>query len=117
MQNKVAEAGGTLTVNSAWRPQQYQDHFREIVDKWKDFQKFPTYKNLPECKPIYEQIVSEKQKHGLGTVVGIQSRHVAGTAFDANWSNISVSKIDQLAAQCGGMSRPIPNDDIHFQVK
>jgi D-alanyl-D-alanine carboxypeptidase len=115
MQTKVAAAGGTFTVTSAWRPQQYQDHFREIFDKWQQFQSSPGLKNRPECRPTYEQIVAEKQKHGLQAMVGKTSRHVAGTALDAVWSNIQDATVDQLATQCG-ISRPWPNKDRpHFQ--
>jgi D-alanyl-D-alanine carboxypeptidase len=115
MQAKAAAAGGTLTVTSAWRPQQYQDHFREIFDKWQQFQSSPGLKNRPECKPTYDQIVAEKQKHGLQAMVGKTSRHVAGTAFDAIWSNIPDSTVDQVASQCG-ISRPWPKKDRpHFQ--
>ena len=111
LRSAVTARGGVLSVNSAWRPQAYQNHLREIVDKLAAIDK---HRSKPACKVIYNELVSEKSRHGLGTVVGLTSRHTLGTAFDANWTGISTVQLDLLAAACN-LSRPILNDPIHFE--
>jgi hypothetical protein len=75
LEAKLAEKGWTIEYSSAYRPQQYQDHFYDIVTKLSD----PSKLTKEELK-YYE---SEKEAHGLGDVVAEYSHHTDGTAFDA----------------------------------
>ncbi|MEN9912584.1 MAG: hypothetical protein RI956_1028 [Pseudomonadota bacterium] len=113
----VTKAGGILTVNSAWRPIGYQEHFYEIFSKFNELNK-PENKKTQACKPIRDKIVYEKDtKHRIQGAVAkpSESRHEKGLAFDANWSNISDAKIDALLPACN-LTRPFKTTDrIHFQ--
>ncbi|MEY3997002.1 MAG: hypothetical protein RL344_1345 [Pseudomonadota bacterium] len=113
----VTKAGGTLTVNSAWRPIGYQEHFYEIFSKFNELNTIKNKKN-PACKPIRDKIVYEKDtKHGIQRAVAkpSESRHEKGLAFDANWSNITTAKLDALLPSCN-LTRPLKiKDHIHFQ--
>jgi hypothetical protein len=104
---------GSITITSAWRPQPYQDHLKDIVDKLAQLNTHPSKSN-PNCAPIKATLMAEKARHGLGTLVGRTSNHTSGNAFDANWS-VTNAKIDTLAAPCG-LTRPFPAiDPVHFQ--
>jgi hypothetical protein len=109
----VTKAGGKLKVNSAWRPQAYQDHLYEINEKRKKLEGSPNNTNQ-FCKPIYKAVMAERDKHQLKPKVAKSSLHEKGLAFDANWPNITAAKVDALAATCG-LSRHIKNDPPHFQ--
>jgi hypothetical protein len=116
LRNAIAleRPAGSITVTSAWRPQAYQDHLREIVDKISQINTEGN-KKIPACDPIRSDLLLEKARHGLGTIVGRTSNHTAGNAFDASWSGIRAARLDALATQCG-LTRPFPTDDpVHFQ--
>lgn len=110
LRTEVTAAKGTLTVTSAWRPQLYQDHLREVFTKNIALQKIAN----PACAEIKKAIKQEFRQHGLQGRVAINSPHTAGKAFDATWS---VKDIDGLANKCG-LYRPFPIDDrVHFIAK
>ncbi len=110
----LEKSPGSITVTSAWRPQAYQDHLKEIVDKISQINSRDNKKILA-CAPIRSSLEAERSRHGLGTLVGRTSNHTAGNAFDASWSGITNARIDVLAGQCG-LTRPFPgNDPVHFQ--
>jgi len=108
LQNAVSNAGGTLTVTSAYRPQDYQDHLREVWDKWQ------AIKNNTQnaCQERKSQIQTEWDRHDMVHQPATVSPHTAGNAFDANWSPTSLD-IDSLASSCN-LSRPVANDRVHF---
>lgn len=117
LKNKVISLGGTLTVTSAWRPQTYQNHIREIFDKWRDLKKIrEDYPNqFPQCDERFKQLNVEYKRHGLKGRVGQKSNHTSGNAFDATWKGVTTEQID-IAAQGCGLTRPFPADDhVHFQ--
>jgi hypothetical protein len=122
LRDKVAEKGGTLTVNSAWRPQAYQDHLRELSDKHPALIKLAILEQVAEClpAPYYGAVHPDYVKHGLNRNVAKVSNHTSGDAFDASWSG--VNNIDKLAGDCG-LHRPLPapkadgGDPIHFTHK
>jgi hypothetical protein len=117
LRNAVSKAGGTLTVNSAWRPIGYQEHFYEIFTKFNEL-KTTRNKKIAACKPIRDQVIFEKNtKHGIQGKVAkpSESRHEKGLAFDASWSNITTAKLDALLPSCN-LTRPFKKTDkIHFQ--
>lgn len=111
LRKEVAAAKGILTVNSAWRPPAYQDHFYEIKTKYN----LLDTKEIPGCSAIKMAIAAEYQNHGLTGLVGKTSKHSIGEAFDANWS--SGIEIDLLAGKCN-LYRPWKKKDrMHFIAK
>jgi hypothetical protein len=109
LQNAATAAGGSLTVTSAFRPQTYQNHIREVWDK---FQKIRNW-NEAECNTVKANIQAEWNLHGLAFQPAAVSNHTAGTAFDANWNLPAGVSIDTLAAGCS-LSRCVPGDNVHF---
>ena len=79
LEDLVRDAGGGVVARaSAWRPEEYQAHLYEIY--WKS----DALKDWPEaeCAETKAAVDSQKQSHGLNGVVGQNSNHVLGTAFD-----------------------------------
>jgi hypothetical protein len=130
LQVAVQSLGGQFELTSAWRPQQYQDHFVEILDKWQELQQ-----NVdPDCDALRAQVAEEKARHGIGKVVGKTSRHTDGKAIDVkpdkqppctNCFNLNAppgltrEAIDVAAGRCGlaRLSGPsLPNDPGHFST-
>ena len=107
LQNALQVAGGSLTVTSAYRPQSYQDHLREVWDKWQAIRN----RNDQACAQTKQQVQTEWDRHQLAFQPAAVSNHTGGTAFDANWTG-SVN-IDQLANGCS-LSRSVPGDNVHF---
>jgi hypothetical protein len=109
LQTAVSTAGGTLTVTSGYRPQSYQDHLREVWDKWQAIKN----RNDNACAQTKEQVQTEWNRHGIVRQPVAVSNHTGGTAFDATWNPSSLN-IDQLASGCN-LSRPEPTTDpVHF---
>jgi hypothetical protein len=118
----------TIELNSAWRPQSYQDHLREIYLKMLELDKISNKKN-PSCAPIRSAIEAERQGHEIANLrkdgsrkpVGDKSNHTSGNAFDARWTT-SDARIDELAKVCN-LVRPYKDskktnyDYPHFENK
>jgi len=109
LQNAVGAAGGSLSVTSAYRPQSYQDHIRDVWDKWQAIKD----RNDAACAQTKAQVQTEWNRHGLTFQPAAVSNHTSGRAFDANWSPGTLN-IDQLANGCS-LSRSVPGDDVHFE--
>jgi len=105
LQNAVTNVGGNLIVTSAFRPQAYQDHLREV---WNRKQLLGNW-NEVECTPIRDEI----NRHGIAFQPAAISNHTAGTAFDANWTLPLSNDIDVLANGCS-LTRCVPGDHVHF---
>jgi hypothetical protein len=122
LREKVAAKGGALSVTSAWRPQSYQDHLRELVVKHPKLIELAILQGVEECvpAPYYGAVHPDHVRHGLNRNAARTSPHTTGNAFDANWSN--GIDIDALAGECG-LFRPMPQpksdggDPIHFEPK
>jgi hypothetical protein len=108
LQNAVGAAMGTLTVTSAYRPQAYQNHLREVWDKWQAIKD----RTDAACADTKAQVQTEWNRHDLAFQPALVSDHSSGTAFDANWTPGTLN-IGQLATGCN-LSRPVPGDDHHF---
>ncbi len=131
LQNAVGSLGGTLQLESAWRPEAYQDHFREIWEKWQLLKLM----GGPECSALRTQILQEKERHGIGNVVGRRSAHTQGEAIDvrtdrprpctncfnlAGPPGMTREVIDAAAQVCGLRRLPEsirPNDPGHFSIE
>lgn len=83
LRKEVAAAKGILTVNSAWRPPAYQDHFYEIKTKYD----LLGTKETPGCRLIKIGIAAKYKNHGPTGLIGKNSKHNIEEAFDANWSS------------------------------
>ncbi|MFZ6864021.1 D-alanyl-D-alanine carboxypeptidase family protein [Undibacterium sp. Ji67W] len=113
LKDEVAKAKGSVSLTSAYRPQAYQDHLYEIFVKRKKLAKI--IENFPQCTELRRVLNDENNKHQLRGLVGANSNHSNGRAFDANWSGISDEVIDKTAKTCQ-LSRPFPIvDPVHFQ--
>ena len=109
LQAAVGQAGGSFSVTSAFRPQSYQDHIREVWDK---HPKLPDLTS-PKCAATRQNIQAEWDRHGLAFQPAAHSNHSAGTAFDGSWDLPQGVSIDTLAGQCG-LSRCVAGDHVHF---
>jgi len=109
--DSVRAAGGSFTVTSGYRPQAYQDHLQEVWDKWQQAKNWVQ----PRCMQLKAAIQAEWDLHVLKHRPVDVSDHTAGNAFDARITLPAGSQtIDQLAAACN-LSRPDPDDDVHFR--
>jgi hypothetical protein len=112
LRQQVAGVSGTLTVTSAYRPPPYQQHLREVWDRWNDL------RNLrdPDCEGLRAQVQQEFLRHKLKLAqrpASASGQHTQGQAFDAGWTLPSGTTIDVLAAHCN-LRRPIVKDPPHF---
>jgi hypothetical protein len=129
-------AGGTATITSAYRPQAYQDHLREVWDKARALQSHPE----TACNTVRAAVNAEMANHSLSVTrpVAQISNHRAGNAVDISWTlpatltqatcQLPVPDggsptppteeecIDSLAGRAG-MTHPLHTGDVpHFEV-
>jgi fibronectin type 3 domain-containing protein len=113
LQQRVNAVGGTIVVTSAFRPQSYQDHLREVWDKYMQLRNWTE----SECTTIRNQVVTEFIMHGLLVTQrpADSSSHSTGTAFDAVVDLPNGQNVDTLAGECN-LVRPVPvTDPVHFR--
>ncbi len=81
-QSFAASAGGTIT--SVYRPQQYQDHLREIHSRWCGGLSTNTD---PSCASVRADVSAEFSRHGLNCSwpVAVNSNHTGGLAVDISF--------------------------------
>lgn len=112
LQQAVANAHGTLTVNSAYRPSEYQAHLREVWDKWRLLRDLRTQ----ECVELRNQVQQEFQQHGLLLTqrpASPNGPHTQGLAVDMR-SSLPLATFLNLANGCQ-LYRPLPQaDPVHF---
>ena len=103
--------GGWARVNSAFRPQTYQNHIREVWDKWmllKD-------NNMPQCAALKARVIQEKeQKHHLVHQPGVTSQYTVGKAMDLSISPYSDNMRAYLRQHCN-LKQPVPTDKVHYE--
>jgi hypothetical protein len=80
----IQGAGGTATITSAYRPQAYQDHLREVWDKARALQSHPE----TACDTVRAAVNAEMANHSLNVTrpVAQISNHRAGNAVDISWT-------------------------------
>ncbi|HOX50091.1 MAG TPA: D-alanyl-D-alanine carboxypeptidase family protein [Fibrobacteria bacterium] len=100
----VRAVGGTLTVNSAVRPPQYQNHLYEVRQNKLRLDTLGA--DTSGCQSILPEVRREWNKHRPG-VTGKTSKHSLGKAIDMNWypENIDIAT---LSKNCG-LRRPLLN--------
>jgi hypothetical protein len=127
----VEADGGTITVNSAYRPLEYQRHFFEIADRLDKLEDFGV-----ECQILRNKVEAEKAKHGLQGLVNPPNTcapHVRGVGIDisingslfANNFEISgpndpkVTAVNNLLAEhdIDLKWQGIADDEVHFNLK
>lgn len=96
-------------MTSGYRSQSYQDHLREVWDKYHLINSW----NEAECAAVKQNINDEWGTHILVYQPAETSNHTAGNAFDASWTPLGLD-IDALAGQCS-LTRPVANDPVHFE--
>jgi len=108
----VANEGGGTDLRSAYRPQQYQEHLREVWDKWKLLEN----DNTPECAALKATVKAEWDGHNLKHVPTNRiSNHTRGIAFDLVITGITSTRKDILGRSCGNLYRFDPiKDPTHF---
>ncbi len=124
-QTLLRARGASLTVNSMYRPIEYQRHFKEIVTDWQALQGFSaTISNASTnaCVALKTKVDAEHEKHGLGTVVANPSScapHVKGVAVDLSFSGISTEQAANLlsGSNINLMWRALSGDPVHFELK
>ncbi len=108
----VAQAGGAVTVSSAYRPPAYQAHLREVWDKWRLLRD----RREPECADLRTQVQGEFQRHGLLLTqrpASPNGPHTQGLAVDMR-SSLPLATFLNLANGCQ-LTRPLPQTDpVHF---
>jgi hypothetical protein len=128
-ESAMANASIKGKVNSAWRPEWYQQHFYEMYEKLLKLDEIDN----PACNARFAEIDAHAAKHGIArfnkggdrTPVGKpeKSNHPQGVAFDFTWrpkkspNRVLDAKVDALASSCG-LYRPYPDNDwMHFESK
>lgn len=116
---------GVPAINSAWRPQAYQDHLRAIRDRadrlGAHFDRgtgaVTFTNNDPACASLRQEVTRELLEHRLGNnPVAKKSLHSQGLAVDVSTNLPPGVDIDTLAAGTG-IARPPAlrvKDPIHF---
>ena len=119
-QSKVAAAGGSLELKSAYRPAAYQKHLQDVWYKWMDLRN----NHDPGCQALRAQVQEEFARHRL---IETQhpvtvSDHTRGLAFDATVSLPPHPRIagrrfslDSLARLAGLLRPAIAADPVHFK--
>lgn len=117
LNGKVVVGGGVYRLTSAFRTEWYQQHLREVWDKFDALQN----NQQPECAPIKASVVAEFQKHALRfKPAGVVPRHTTGEAIDIKWqpafTGLTEAILLQFADECG-LYRRVPKDKPHFELK
>ncbi len=104
-----------MTITSAYRPPQYQQHLWEV---WSRYDRLID-NTAPECAELRNQVIEEFRRHRLsleGEPARGRSRHSDGIAIDANVTLPSGQNIDTLANSCG-LHRPLRREPWHFELR
>lgn len=111
LESAVMANGGSFRVTSGYRSQSYQNHLREVWDKYQIVKNWPSNR----CRQVRVNVIEEWDRHRLIARPAAESRHTSKTAFDATWGTLNAGvTIDGLARGCN-LSRPFPvNDPVHF---
>ncbi|MCI0556122.1 MAG: hypothetical protein L0287_34710 [Anaerolineae bacterium] len=119
MQNRCAQIGGSMTVTSAYRPVEYQNHLREVWDTWDALRN----NQDPECTDLKDDVREEYSRHGLldsqrPAAGNPNAPHPSGNAFDARITGLPQDEtVDTVASFCN-MTRPWPvRDPVHYQPR
>ena len=120
----VGKRGGSLTLTSAYRPEAYQQHLRDVWYKWmtelKDNQD-------PSCSDLKAEVGGEFTRHQLlpSQHPVLVSDHSLGIGFDAAVAlppQVTKKKrafrisLDRIAHMAGMMRPDVLRDPVHFRL-
>jgi hypothetical protein len=108
--NAAQEAGGNVQVTSGYRSQAYQDHLREVWNKWQLIKDWVE----TECTATKQNINTEWLRHGLAQEPVPESNHTTGRSFDGRPSLPAGTSITTLASGCQLSSLAENNGIYHF---
>jgi hypothetical protein len=118
-ERRIALAGGTLVLTSAYRPPAYQRHLAEVWDRWMALRDNQDY----ACTELKAYVGEEFTRHELlETQRPVAfSDHTRGLAFDAAVTLPSRARVrrrvtvDRLAAGCHLRRPDVVRDPVHFK--
>jgi hypothetical protein len=124
-ENLVEKRGGSITLTSAYRPEAYQEHLRDVWYKWMTELKDNTDASCAELKA---QVGEEFTRHQLlpsQHPVAV-SDHTLGIGFDAAvqlpFAPVAKKRrrgrvtLDAIARMAGMMRPDIGRDPVHFRL-
>lgn len=109
LEDAVRQAGATSSLESAYRPPGYQQHFIDVWKKWAEIRK----NKAPACQTLKSEVERHLQRHELIYKPSTNSDHTRGEAIDVG-IDLPAERIDVLAEECL-LRRPLPQKDrTHF---
>jgi len=119
----VTRAGGEMYLTSAFRPEAYQQHLRDVWYKWMDELRDD---EDPACATLKAQVADEFTRHQLLPTqhpVPV-SDHTMGIGFDAAVQFPALTgrarrrriSLDRIARMAGMMRPDIRRDPVHFRL-
>ena len=118
----VSRSGGELKLTSAFRPESYQQHLRDVWFKWMEIRD----NEDPACATLKAEVADEFTRHQLLVTqhpVPV-SDHTLGIGVDASieWPATSLRarrrrvSLDRIARLAGMMRPDIRRDPVHFRL-
>lgn len=103
--------GSLAPVTSAYRPQAYQNHLKEIHTKWCG--QGLSVNTEPSCSTVKAAVGAEMTKHALSCSrpVATVSNHTSGKAIDVSSSVSPANAADNCLIWYG------PGDPVHYTLK
>ncbi len=108
--NQTRALGQRATITSAFRPNRYQSHLREVWDKWMLLRD----DSSAVCQPTKESVRIEWERHRIVRQPGNTSNHSAGNAVDI--AGVPNAQADAIALACN-MRRPLADDPVHYEPR
>lgn len=116
----LAAVPGGGSVNSVYRPAEYQTHLWEIRDRWCTL---GLISNIdPACSTLKSSIESEVTRHGLSCSrpVGRTSVHTSGRAVDITLNSYPSTMRPPISVQnfanANCLFFTIPSDNVHWEL-
>ncbi|MBC7547686.1 MAG: D-alanyl-D-alanine carboxypeptidase family protein [Polaromonas sp.] len=97
-------------ITSGYRPQEYQDHLREVWDK----RQLLKNNSVAACASTKLAVEKEFAKHRMVHQPGLTSRHSNGMAVDI--AGVPEAVADNVASICG-MARNVSHDRVHYEPR
>lgn len=119
LQEGVAALGGRAVVNSAYRPYQYQRHFREICDR-----RTALANNTDAgCATLKSEVEAERVRHGINEACVVApangcAPHVKGVGVDLTITGVSQAQINSIIARenVGLRWVALQGDPFHYEL-
>lgn len=119
LQQGVSALGGHATVNSAYRPYQYQRHFSEICNR----RGILAQNTDPGCSSLKSEVEAERVRHGINEACVVApasgcAPHTKGVAVDLTITGVTQAQINSIAARENVQLSwsALPGDPFHYQL-